>query len=38
MNKEKYNMDNFENSNNESNGRTKGLKDFYILWSTQSLS
>ena len=38
MNKEKYNTDNCENSNNKSNGRTKGLKDFYILWSTQSLS
>lgn len=38
MNKEKYNSDNCENSNNKSNGRIKGLKDFYILWSTQSLS
>ena len=38
MNKEKYNTDNCENSNNKSNGRTKRLKDFYILWSTQSLS
>ena len=38
MNKEKYNTDNCENSNNKSNGRAKGLKDFYILWSTQSLS
>lgn len=38
MNKEKYNTDNCENSNKKSNGRAKGLKDFYILWSTQSLS
>ncbi|MBP3233825.1 MAG: MFS transporter [Eubacterium sp.] len=38
MNKEKYNTDKCVNSNNKSNGRTKGLKDFYILWSTQSLS